>query len=86
MRFGSVAQKMMISTGLASGLWTDEIHSIAVGLKDHVAGLVDDFCIRVASVVVKEVDSDIVGGLNICAGGDVIKGVHHGVINCAGHR
>ena len=65
-------------------LWTDKIRSIAVDLKDCVTGLVDDFCIRVASVIVEDVDSGIIGGLDICAGGNVIKGVHNGVINCAG--
>ena len=74
----------MISTCSALGLWTDKICSIAVDLKDHVTGSVDDFCIRVASGIFEEVDSGIVGGLDICAGGDVIKDMHHSVISCAG--
>ena len=51
----------MISTGLASGFWTDKIRSIAIGLKDHVADLVDDFSIRVAGNIFEEVDNGIVG-------------------------
>ena len=58
--------------------------SIAVNLKDHVTGAVDGFCIRVASGVVEGVDCDIVGGLDIGAGSNVIKGMHHGVIHGAG--
>ena len=74
----------MISTGLALGFWTDEICSIAVGLKNHVAGSIDDFSIRVADGIVEEVDGVVVGGLDICAGGNVVEGVHHGVVNCSG--
>ena len=74
----------MISSCSASCVWTDEIRSITVHLKDHVTGAVDDFCIRVANGVVEEVDCSIVGGLDIGAGSNVIKGTHHGVINSAG--
>ena len=74
----------MVSTDAALGLWTDQICSIAVGLKDYVAGLVDDIGIRVASGIIKEVDGGIVGTPGICAGGNVIEGMHHGIVNCSG--
>ena len=74
----------MISSCSALRIWADEIRSIAVHLKDHVTGLVDDFCIKVASGVVEEVDYGIVGGLDICAGSNVIKGMNHGFIDGAG--
>ena len=74
----------MIASCSALCVWTDEIRSIAVYLKDHVTGAVDDFCIRVASSIVEEVDCGIVGGDDIGAGSNVIKGMHHGVINGAG--
>ena len=71
----------MISTCFASSFGTDEICSIAVHLKDHVTGALDDFCVRVARGVVEKVDGGIVGRFNIGAGNDVIKGMYHGVIN-----
>ena len=74
----------MVSACSASGFGTDEIRSITVHLKDHVTGAVDDFCIRVARGVVEKVDGGIVGGLDIGAGSNVIKGMHHGVIDGAG--
>ena len=74
----------MISSCSASYVWTDKIRIITVHLKDHVIGAVYDFCTRVASSVVEEVDYGIVGGLDIGAGSNVIKGMHHGVIDDAG--
>ena len=74
----------MISYSPALCFWTDGIRSVTVDLKDHVTGVVEDFCIRAACSVVEEVDCGIVGGLNICAGSNAIKGVHHGVIDAAG--
>ena len=74
----------MISTCAALGLWTDKIRSIAVNLKYHVTSLVDDFCIRVARGIIEKVDGGIVGWLDIGAGSNVIKGVHHGGIDSAG--
>ena len=74
----------MVSSCSAVCVRTDKIHSIPVHLKDHVTGAVDDFCIRVARGVVEKVDGGIVGGLDIGAGSNIIKGMHHGVINGAG--
>ena len=71
----------MVSTCSVLGFGTDKIRSITVYLKDHVTDAVDDFCVRVASGVVEKVDGGIVRRLNIGAGSEVIKGMHHGVIN-----
>ena len=43
--------------------------------------MVDDFSIVVASSIIEEVDGGILGELDVCAGGNVIEGIYHSVVN-----
>ena len=63
----------MIASCSALCVWTDEIRSIAVHLKDRVTSAVDNFCIEVASSVAEEVDGGIVCGLDIGASSNIIN-------------
>ena len=78
-----VAQEEVASCSAAS-LGVDQVSGIAVDVKDHVTGPVQNFCIGIACGIVEEVDSGVVCASDIVTRRYSVDGMDHCVIHGAG--